>query len=75
MGDESVVYRSKLVDPIENDLSFHSRPNLARYDRTLKFYGVLSQIRPSITFKMALNICEIGHPCSTDVGKSLSFPD
>ena len=44
MGDEGLIYRSELFDPIENDLAFHSRQNLARYDATLKFYGVLSKI-------------------------------
>ena len=43
-GDEGVIYRSQLFDPIEHDLTFHSRQNLVRYDETLKFYGVLSKI-------------------------------
>ena len=108
-----VIALSKLYDPIENDLTFHSRQNLVRYDDTLKFYGVLSkihhfsigrksqlqppiknlvflhrffgiwcsfgcstrwlyQIRPSIVFKMALNLCEIEPPCHTKP-KNLSF--
>ena len=43
-GDEGVIYRSQLFDPMDNDLTFHSRQYLARYDETLKLYGVLSKI-------------------------------
>ena len=42
--DEGVIYRSQLFNPIENDLTFHLRQYLARYDETLMFYGVLSKI-------------------------------
>ena len=27
VGDEGMIYRSKLFDPIQNDLTFHSRQN------------------------------------------------
>ena len=39
-----MIYRSQLFDPMDNDLTFHSRQYLARCDETLKFYGVFSKI-------------------------------
>ena len=53
MGDEGVIYRTQLFDPIENDLTFYPRQNLARYDEPLKFYVILSKIHH---FQLAENL-------------------